>query len=356
MTVQVKWRSRSLVACGVAALLGVAGCSESGSPEPGGGASAGADEGAARGDAAADDEPEAERVEDAGFDPCDLLPPEEVAPLIGVDALYVTSRQVSPDADGGRLAGCSYLTEDVPGIAGMTVNVVAGTEREAFFAPFQEREALVVDGSFGDEQRVVAYETPDGSTHFRELRVIEGDTGFHIRYTYNDSPDGMPALDDEAMAEALALMTVAALDRLPAEVTIADGVPEGVCADIDLALASGALGEELTTARSVLGEGGALNCEFSGEAAALTVVAVSAPDRVAAMRVPAEMLNVADIGDGASVRILPNDEAQGPLDAMVHLGDRLVVVSAAYGPGAGSITAPRAEDAELVRDIAEAVR
>ncbi|WP_199742483.1 DUF3558 family protein [Streptomyces triticirhizae] len=354
------WRRRTVAACGLAATLLVAGCGGSDSGNNGGSGNGDGGASSAGGDASPAEETEPEPEEDAeaaGLDACELLTEQEVATAIGAEALHVTSRRVAPEVDGGRLAGCSYLNEDVPGIAGMTLNVVAGTDDEAFFMPFAEREGLYAVDELGERNLYVGYETGDGSVHFRELRIMEGDTGLHLRYTYHDNPGGMPALDEDSMVDAMTAIASSAIERLPDQVTIADGVPEGPCAEIDLALAAEALGGELTTAGSVVGEDGALNCEFGGVDAELTVLAVTDPARVASMGVPAAEVNVPDLGDGARVRVMPADAgAQGPLDATVNVGGtKVVVVSAVYAPEAGAMSEPAPEAVELVRHIAATV-
>jgi hypothetical protein len=351
---------RLAVACGAAALLATAACGGSDDSPPPGDIGDKITEQDAGQDAETDAGEDSDQQPDeaagaAGFDECGLHEPAELAAQVGVEALYITAREVRPRAsEGGRLAGCSYLTEDVPGITGMTVNTVVGTDAEAFFRPFGEREVRPVD-KLGDRAEVVAYETPNGSLHFRELRVVEGDIGLHLRYTYNESPGGMPALDDDALAELMAFVANTGLERLPEQVTIADGAPEGPCAAIDVGQASQVLGGELTTARSVRGANGALSCSFSGDEAALEVAVIADPARVQSMGVPAEAVNAPDLGDGARLLIQPNEEAQGPLDATVNLGSHLVLVTGSYGPDAGSVAAPRPEDVELVRAITAVV-
>jgi hypothetical protein len=55
------------------------------------------------------------------------------------------------------------------------------------------------------------------------------------------------------------------------------------------------------------------------------------------------------------VLVQADDEVQGPLAATVDLGDRVLLVDAEYGDGAGTVTAPRPEDVDLVRAIAATV-
>lgn len=356
-------RRRIAVACATAALLTTAACGggdDDTDPfaDPGGERTegetegdAGNDEGGTDGEATGDEPPDG--VEP--FDECALLDPAELAALIGVETLYITAREVLPEApEGGRLAGCSYLNDDVPGITGMTLNTVTGTDRESFFRPFAEREVHAVD-TLGDRAEVAAYEIPDSGLHFRELRVAAGDIGLHLRYTYNESPGGMPALDEDAVAQLMSFVANAGLERLPDEVYIPDGTPEGPCADVDLAQAADTLGAELTTARAVVGGDGALSCSFTGDQAGLEVVVITDDSRAPLMRAPAEVVNAPDIGDGARLLIQPNDETQGPLDATVNVGENVVLVIASYDSAAGRVTEPRPADVDLVRAVAGAV-
>lgn len=338
---------RLVVAWGVAGLFALTGCGGDDPPQPDpdlGGA-------AASTPSLKPLEPTATPVE-GDFDECGLVEPADLAAAMGTDALYVTAREVLPDADGGRLAGCSYFTEDVPGIVGMTINTVAGTDRERFFAPFRQRRSEP-QRNFGDYAEVVAYEA--GSVHFRELRAIQGTTGVHVRYTYNDAPAGMPRLETEQLAQVLGGTVLSALKKLPDDIAIASGAPEGPCAGVDLAQASRVLGGELTAARTVLGGGGAVNCQFAGDGASLGVVVITDPARVESMRAPAALVTVPDLGEGAMVRIQSNDEVQGPLEATVNLADRLVLLVADYGAAAGRVSAPRPEDTDLVRTVTRAV-
>jgi hypothetical protein len=58
-----------------------------------------------------------------------------------------------------------------------------------------------------------------------------------------------------------------------------------------------------------------------------------------------------DLGDGA--RILITDA--GTLDARVNLGDRVLVTTASYGSGAGTVTELRPADLELLRTIVDRI-
>lgn len=341
---------RAVTALGVVGLLAAAGC----------GGGGGSDAGDPPGLGSGIKKPSLKPLESSAapvegdFDECGLVEPADLAAVIGIDALHITSREVVPDAEGGRLARCSYFTEDVPGISGMSLHVVAGTDREAFFKPFQEFENAESVDNYGDHAEIAGYGA--GSVHFVEFRAIEGSTGVAIQYTYNDSPGGMPDLSgtdniNNLLGGALRSM----LENVPDEVAIGDGTPEGPCADIDLAQASQVLGGALTASRSVLGSEGAASCQFGGEDTGLGVVVISDPARVQSMGAKADEVNTPDIGDGARVQIQANGEGQGPLGATVNVGDRVVLITGIYGQSAGTVTEPRHEDTELVRTIVDAV-
>jgi hypothetical protein len=348
----MRWRPQLAVAVGVVALLTSAGCSSGGSPNADGGA--GQTQGANKDN---EQEPQAsqesqEPVEQAGFDECGLFETDELADFFGADTLYITGRSMYPQGDGGRFAGCSYDTDDIPGVEGLKMSTVAGTNQEAFFQSWEGRETGEVD-DLGDHAEAFTLTDAGGSAHMGLLKVLDGDTGLNFQYSYiENSPESMPAFDDATLGQKMAELAVMALERLPEEVTIPDGAPEGPCADIDLAQASGVLGEDLIAARTVLSDTGAMTCEFTSNGAALRAIVYTDPVFRRSMRAPSEEINVPDIGDGAAVAI---QQEAGLLDAHVNAGERVLSISAQYAPAVGAPDELRPEDTELVRAIADAL-
>jgi hypothetical protein len=282
--------------------------------------------------------------ENAGFDECGLVETDELAAALGVDAMYVTSRAAMDATDGDRRTSCTYFTEDVPGVLGMSLSTVTGTDPERFFAPFHENYSDVETiEDLGDRAEAVAYAADGTSIHFVEIRTIAGDQGLHLYYTYRDGGD-MPPADGAAAAKIL----VSALDRLPAEVTIPDGTPEGPCADIDLEPAADALGADMAMARTVE-SGDAVSCFFSGGGASFDVSVVTDPDRVAQSAVTADKITHPGIGDGARLAVTDANT----LNARVNAGDRFVMITANYGTE--TVTALRDADVDLVRAVVAAV-
>ncbi|MGP3969497.1 hypothetical protein ACTWQH_17665 [Streptomyces sp. 6N223] len=344
------------MAVGAVALLTSAGCSSGSS-----GDSPNADGGAGQTLGANDDneqepresqEPQ-EPVEQAGFDECGLFETEELAEIFGADTLYITGRFIYPQGDGGRMAGCSYLTKDIPGIDGFKMSTVAGTNQEAFFQSWEGYERGEVD-DLGDHAEAFTLSDSSDSAHMGLLKVLDGDTGLNFQYSYSENdPGGMPALDEATLGQKMAEIAVLALERLPEEVTIPDGVPEGPCADIDLAQASGVLGEDLFAARTVLSDTGAMTCEFTGNSAALRAIVYTDPVLAGNMSVPSEDINAPEIGDGALVQINPESPL---LEATVNAGgERVLSITGTYAQAAGAPDAPGPEDTELVQAIAEAL-
>jgi hypothetical protein len=324
----------------------VAGCSSGDSAEPEG------PEGSAAGQEAQEQQEQQEQQEpaaQAAFDECQLFEPDELAGIFGLPALHITVRSIDPQADGGRLAACGYYSDVIPGLSGVWINTVAGADEEELFAAFEGRDTGALD-DLGDRAEVVATTAPDGSVRSRQLRVIDGDVGLIISYTYDESPGGLPAIPDAELGEAVATVAVLALERVPGELTILDGEPEGPCAEVDLAHAADVLGEELVTARAVRSDTGGVSCTFTGDEAALDAVVYTDPEIVENWRPPADEINAPDIADGARL-----DTEHGYLDTTVISGDHVLAISAWYTQTVGAPAAPGQQETELVRAVAEAV-
>jgi hypothetical protein len=290
-----------------------------------------------------------EPVEQAGFDEC-VFETDELANLFGADTLYITGRSIYPQGDGGRFAGCSYSTVDIPGVEGFKMSTVTGTNEAAFFQSWEGRETGEVD-NLGDHAEAFSMTDSSGTAHMGLLKVLDGDTGLNFQYSFvEDDPRGMPAYEDAELGELMNAVALLTLERLPEEITIPDGAPEGPCADIDLAQASELLGEDLVAARTVLSDTGALACEFTSNGAALRAIVYTDPVFAESMSAPAEDINVPDIGDGAVVQI---ERESAVLDATVNAGERVLFISAQYAPAVGAPDAHRPEDTELVRAIAD---
>jgi hypothetical protein len=289
-------------------------------------------------------------AEPPGFDECGLLTPEELAKTLGVPALHITSREVITQRDGSRRAACAYSLENTPGIASLIIGVVADTDSERFFAPFKKYKKVEEVANLGDQAKVIGYAAKELGAHFREVRVLTGSNGLHLWYSYNDSPGGMP----EADGAKVALLLTAAVGKVPEKVTITSRTAEGVCADIDVAGVSEAIGDKLTTSRSVVGGAGAAHCHFSGGQASIAITVVSEPERVKKMTVAAKDVNAPDVGAGARLFIAQSD-GQGPLEAVVNLKDKVVKVTASYAPEVGTVERPRPQDQKMIQAIAKAV-
>jgi uncharacterized protein DUF3558 len=344
----MRWNSRLAVSLGAMAL--VAGCSSSDSSEPEGdaaGSTAGATEGS--GKEPQEQQESQEPAAQTGFDECGLFEPDELAGIFGVPALHITERSINPQAEGGRLAACGYYSQDLPGISGVWINTVAGTDEEGLFAAFEGRDTGSLD-NLGDRAEVVATTAPGGAIRSRQLRVIDGDVGLIISYTYEEAPGGLPAIPDAELGEAVATVAVLALERVPQELTIPDGEPEGPCAEVDLAHAAEVLGEELVAARTVLSDTGGVSCVFTGNGAALDAVVYTDPEIVENWRPPADEINAPDIADGARF-----DTEQGYLDARVISGDHVLAISAYYTQAVGAPATPGPQETELLRTVTEAI-
>ncbi|KAB8163355.1 DUF3558 domain-containing protein [Streptomyces sp. 3MP-14] len=344
----MRWPSRLAVALGAMALL--AGCSSGGTIGPSGDDPGDGAEATAGTDREAPPEEGAEEpVAQAGYDECQLFQPAELAELLGIPTLHITGRSIGPQAQGGRLAGCGYYAEDVPGFSGLWVHLVAGAEEGEFFAPFDGSDTGPVEG-LGDRAEVLALTAPGGAVRSRELRAIDDDLGLVVSYTYDEAPGGMPAIPDAELGEAVATIAFTALERAPEELVIPDGEPEGPCAEVDLAHAAEVIGERPAAVRTVLNDAGGLRCDFAGDEASLGVVVYTDPTFVANWAPPAEEINAPEIADGARL-----DTSQGYLESRVISGDRVLVVSAAYTEAVGAPAEPGARESELVAAVAEAV-
>ncbi|MCC8250454.1 hypothetical protein [Saccharothrix luteola] len=324
---------RLRAAVGVAVLFIVTGCSQ---------AVTGAAVPESRSGAASTD---AGKDRKSGFDECGLVEPAEVAKAIGVNAVHVTGRSAMTQSDGSRRAGCAYFPENVPGMLGLEIGTVADTDAERFFAPFAKnfRNVQAIP-KLGDRAEAVAYKANGTSTHYIEVRTLSGNRGLHLFYTYTDGRGAMPKADGAAAAVIL----VTALERLPDEVTIPDGAPEGRCADVDLEPAAEVVGAKLVMARSVVSEGGGMTCHFSGGGGKLEVSLLADAGRAAKAAVPPDQITHADLADGVRVMVT---EANA-LDARVNVGDQVVIMNASY---AGEVTALRPADVELVRTVVDAI-
>ncbi|ASR37699.1 hypothetical protein BAY61_24860 [Prauserella marina] len=285
-----------------------------------------------------------------GFDECALVETEAIAQAIGVDTMYITSREARLQDDGSTRALCQYHPQDVPGLNGMTLSTVTGTDAERFFAPFDKHEVAEID-SIGDATKVVAFEVDGSPTAFIELRTIVGDIGLHLRYQYDQSGGGaMP----EANGTALGTIVRSAIEELPGDVAIPEGQPEGVCAEIDLDLAARVLGDELVMSRTLESNAGGATCDLSNGPASLGIIHVTNEDQVAKMATKPELINE-DIGDGALVEVAQTPEGQGPLHARVNVGDEIVEIFAHYADSVAQFTTPRPEDLDLVRSVVASV-
>jgi hypothetical protein len=291
--------------------------------------------------------------QEKGFDECALLEPSEVAGWVGTESMYVTSADVVGASDGTTRATCTYFPKSVPGMLGMKLSFVADADPEKFFAPFEKNFDNVIPLEIGDEAAAVGYSAAGTENHYYEVRAIEGTRGIHLFYPFKKGPGGdMPDVEDGADKWGKILTT--AFERMPAELSIPDGKPKGPCADIDVAQASEVLGVELTTARTVEGESGAIDCTFGGSFGLLSITVLAEPSMVPSYAVKPQDVTHADIGDGARVRINEgNPGEQGALDALANAGDTVVAIQVSYGDGASGFTKPRPEDVELVRAIVD---
>jgi hypothetical protein len=313
---------------GVAALLAVTGCGSSVAGEP---------------KAVSKTTASAEKKQEAGFDECGLVEPEEFAEAIGVEAMYVIGRSVMTLDTGTRRASCTYYPEDTPGMFGPSISTEANTNAEEFFEPFAKnfKNVGTIPG-LGDRAEAVAYKANGTSRHFVEVRTISGNRGVHMLYTYLDNGGPMPEADGPAAAKIL----WTALERLPDEVTIPDGTPEGKCADVDLSLAAETLGAELDMARSVVSDAGGASCNYSGDDASFDILFYTDPD-VAKDALPPDLVTHPEIGEGA--RLLYTQAET--IDAQVNLGDHYMRITL-YHAG-DSVTEVRPADVELVRNIVD---
>ncbi|OZM82751.1 hypothetical protein CFP66_08665 [Pseudonocardia sp. MH-G8] len=282
-----------------------------------------------------------------GFDECSLVTPREVAERLGVDAMYVTSRSAMALTDGSLSASCRYFPEDIPGMMGMQLSTVADTDAERFFAPFETFDNVGSLDNLGDRTEVVAYGAVDTPNHFIEIRTLDGDRGLHLFYAYRDGGSGMPEIEGPAAATLL----TTAMKRLPDEVTITNGAPQGRCAGIDLDHATEAVGRQLVMARSVESGGDALNCHFGGDGASLDISLVTDPAAAKGRAVAPDQVTHSDLGDGARIVIAEG----GALSARINLGDHVLVIDASYGEDSDTVTEPRPAHVELVRAIVDGI-
>jgi hypothetical protein len=318
---------------GVAALLAVAGCGSSIAGEP-----------------TFTEQPvsktteSGEKKQEAGFDECGLVEPEEFAEAVGVEAMYVISRSVMTLDNGSRRASCMYYPEDVPGMYGSSISTVANTNAEEFFEPFaKDFDNVETINGLGDRAEAVAYKANGTSRHFVEVKTISGDRGLHLLYTYLDKGGLIPKADGGAAAKILTM----ALERLPDEVTIPDGAPEGMCADVDLSAAAETLGAELEMARSVVADTGGTSCNFSGDDASFDILFYTDPGLARSAAVPPDGITHPDIGEGARLLFTQAET----LDAQVNLGNHYMRITL-YHAG-DSVTEVRPADVELVRGIVD---
>lgn len=296
-----------------------------------------------------------ESAEPAGFDECGLYEPRELAELLGIEAIYITGRAASTrEPDGSRSAACTYFVGDLPGIGGMTLRTTTGTDAEGFFAPFDSFDNVKELDRLGDRAAAVGYKLTSGAftTHVREVRAVSGDKGIHVRYSYG-LDGGLPEADGEAVAK----IVWNALERLPDDVTIADGKPEGPCAGIDLALASRVMGAELVSSRAVLSDGDAFYCHFSGIGTELEVVSATDENVVRSWRIDEPHGNVQGVGERAVVGV-GRDAVESDvqtIDGTINAGRRVIRIVGEYSPQVASMEEARPEDKELVRAIGNAV-
>lgn len=323
-----------VAAVGVAALLAVTGCSSAvaGAPVP-------------SGQSGSEETTSTEKTQETGFDECGLIEPDELASALGVDAMFITGRSVMTlSNEGTRRATCDYYPEDDPVSLGMSLSTVSDTDPERFFAPFaRDFDNVQPIHILGDRAEAVAYKANGTTRHFIEVRTISGNRGLHLFYSYKDDGGLMPKADGIATAVFLAT----ALERLPDEVEIPDGTPEGRCADFDLSSAAEVVGAELTMARSVLSDRGDLSCYFRGGEASLEV----AVDADSQWSVEPEEVTHADIGDGARVIFTEAKTVTGS----VNLGGQFVSITMSYDGDASSITGLRPADIELVREVVDTI-
>jgi len=194
---------------------------------------------------------------------------------------------------------------------------------------------------------MVAYGAEGTPNHFIEIRTLDGDRGVHLFYAYRDGGGAMPEIEGPAAAGLL----TTAMERLPDEVTITNGAPEGRCAGIDLDHATEAVGSELVMARSVESGGDGVNCHFGGDGASLDISMLTDPTEARGKAVAPDQVTHSDLGDGARIVIAEG----GALSARINLGDRVLVITASYGADADTVTKPRPAHVELVRAIVDGI-
>lgn len=321
---------------GVVAMLTLTACSTAvaGSPAAGGGT----------GDTdSADSAP--------GFDECGVVDLAELAEWLEVDSMYVTSAEVMVNSYGIRQATCTYYPADHPGATGVKLTYAPGVDPETYFDQWEKNYDNRIPLEVGDRAETIGLANPEIDLKIYLVHAIKGTVGVDLFYSFDSSgkeENGMPVVEEGAKKFTTLLNAV--FERLPEELDIQDGEPEGPCADIDLDQADETLQSELTTARTVQRDDGAFNCVFGGESGRLEV-SLSKPAKAP------ENVTHGDVGDGALIRVDPPGGGSGPgnLNAWVAVGDNLVRVTAAYGNDVSGITEARPEDVEFVRAIVEAV-
>lgn len=322
---------------GVAAMVALTACATAvaGSPAAGGGAGGSDSSNPSSG---------------KGFDECGVVELAELAEWVGTDAMFVSSAEVNVGPDGTKSATCAYYPRNIPGATGLKLTFVPDADPDTFFEQWETNYQNRLPLEIGDRAEAVALSSEGIDLKIYLVHAIKGTQGVDLFYSFSEKsePGGMPVVEEGA--DRFGTMLNAVYERLPEELDIQDGKPEGACADIDLDLLSGTLQADLTTARTTQGDDGAIDCTFGG-ASGFASVSYMVPGKAP------ENMTHQDVGDGALIRVDEpgGGESQGDLNAWVAVGENLLRIRGSFGEGVSGITAPRPEDVELVRAIVEAV-
>jgi len=280
-----------------------------------------------------------------------VVEPAELAEWVGTDAMFVTSADVVVSPEGATRATCTYYPKDIPGATGMKLTYSPDVDPDTYFDQWEKNYDNRLPLEIGDRAEAIALSSEGVDVKLYLVHAIKGTQGVDLFYSFAEDPEksgGMPVVEEGA--DKFGKVLNAVFERLPEELDIQDGEPEGACADIDLDLLSETLQADLTTARTTQGDNEAIDCTFGGPSGYVSA-SYMVPGR------PPGSITHQDVADGALIRIdEPGGGAtQGQLSAWAVIGENVLRISATYGNDVSGITEPRPEDVELVRAIVEAV-
>lgn len=253
-------------------------------------------------------------------DACTIASPEEVATAAKLPAVVVSVRAVQTAAPVEDL--CGFGAPPSIGTYAVALALRTGVSAKSFAAeragiarvPQFSKATLPADGkprpvaALGDEawSRVTyAFSSRTARPTGVEVQARVGGVGLRVVI-----PQAPGAVSDPDPALELAR---AAVQRVPASLTVPREGLEGRCAELDQAAIERAMGAPVRATRSVLHLDGDAQCWYDGGGAFLEVVVRSSPEAIAAAPTPAPGSRTVQVSEDATATYVTSPHQDGVL-------------------------------------------